>query len=75
MKKRFWALDTALALLSGACLVLCIALAAAKPQYLLVVIAVLVVWGLGLVLFLRHFRRMLARFLRGGEEDLSLIHI
>ena len=71
MKKRFWALDTALALLSGACLVLCIALAAAKPQYLLVVIAVLVVWGLGLVLFLRHFRRMLARFLRGGEEDMA----
>ena len=40
MNKRFWALDTVLAALAGACVLLCVALAAAQPRYLAVVAVV-----------------------------------
>lgn len=80
MKKRFWALDTALAALGGACVLLCIALAAARPQYLAAVAVAFALWCVGLGLFLRRFRRQVARFLHGGQagtarDSFSVMHI
>lgn len=71
MNKRFWALDTVLAALAGACVLLCVALAAAQPRYLAVVAVVFALWCLGLAFFLRRFRRQVARFLHGGQAGTS----
>ena len=71
MNKRFWALDTVLAALAGACVLLCVALAAAQPRYLAAVAVVFALWCLGLAFFLRRFRRQVARFLHGGQAGTS----
>ncbi len=71
MKKRFSSFDASILILSAACTVLCVALAIAKPTYLVCAAIVLVVTCAVVWVNIRWFRHRLARVLRGSPKALS----
>lgn len=74
MRKKRMGIDIAVLILSAACIALGIALALARPAYLLYVAGVVIAAAAAVVLNIRHFRHMLARSLRGKAESEDTVH-
>lgn len=74
MRKKLMGIDVAIIVLCAACIAFGVALAVAKPAYLLYVALVMIAVGVVVTLNIRHFRHMLARSLRGKAEVEDTVH-